>query len=283
MMRRMKSVLRDILPPVVTRSLTRRQPVIDGRIKLGPAYGDWKSASQASSGYDAAAILQAVDAATQRVVHGHAALERDGVTFNEAAPPLPLIAGLLRAATESTHGLRVLDFGGSLGSSWRQCEDFLTGVDPVEWRVVEQSAFVALGREKYETPKLRFFEGISEAVKSWQPDTVLISAALHYIEEPRALLAEVASLGSRYLIIDRTPLTPLAEDIVVVQEVPASIYPASYPCWLFSRSSLLAQLQQDWELLASFPALDGVFDANGVAASFTGMILRRLPAARSMG
>lgn len=272
-----RSVARELLPPVLLRVLRGGvgKRAAQTRIWFDGAYADWQAALAKSTGYDSAKILQRVDAATSQVVAGNASFERDGVVFDASDPPLPLLAGILRAAAENEGALRVLDFGGSLGSSYRQCRAFLSVLRKVDWRVIEQPAFVARGRQAYETPELRFFTTLQDAVQEGNPDVVFVSGVLQYVARPYDVLDELCALGSPYLILDRTPLTALDEDRLVVQHVPSSIYPASYPCWLLSKARVLGALDANWELLVTFPALDGAFDAQGVRVEFTGTILRR--------
>ena len=47
-------------------------------------------------------------------------------------------------------------------------------------------------------------------------------------------LAQVAAGRTPYVLIDRTPFTTFATDRPAVQEVPASIYRATYPYWMLS-------------------------------------------------
>src|SRR3546814_16397621 len=99
-----------------------------------------------SSGYSESAILDRVRTATRAVVAGEAAYERDSVLFDKADYPFALITALLRAAASADMRLDVIDFGGSLGSTYRQCRPLLDAVQPPQWHVVEQPHFVAFGR-----------------------------------------------------------------------------------------------------------------------------------------
>src|SRR5690242_10882804 len=105
-------------------------------------YSTWSEARDASSGYDSPSILEHVTSAMLKVVKGKAAYERDSVTFDRVSYPYPLLAALLRVASISNGFLSVLDFGGSLGSSYMQCRDFLACIENLRWSVVEQNAFV---------------------------------------------------------------------------------------------------------------------------------------------
>jgi len=132
----------------------------------------------------------------------------------------------------------VLDFGGSLGTSYHQCRGFLSGLKSLRWSIVEQPKFVECGRESFETEELKFYYDIDEALISEKPDVVLLSGVLEYIERPYDLLKEIATRNFQYIILDRTPVVGLESDILTVQKVPKEIYEASYPCWFLSENKL---------------------------------------------
>src|SRR5450755_262798 len=89
--------------------------------------GDYPSFAEArarSNGYEASVILERTRTALHRVLRGEAAFERDSVTFDKLELQWPLLAMLLRVAAENGGQLSVLDFGGSLGSTYYQCRGF---------------------------------------------------------------------------------------------------------------------------------------------------------------
>lgn len=269
-----RSIIRDILPPILLRAARPAHARAAG-ITFSGNYACWNDALAYSTGYDADVILARVEAATSKVASGEAAFERDSAIFNKIEYSFPVLAGLLRAAIENDGHLSVLDFGGSLGSSFRQCQSYLSVLRTLEWRVVEQEHFVRLGRDRFESNRLRFFFSIQEAVATGSPTAVLISGVLQYLEHPHEILNELYRTGSRYVIIDRTPFADISADRLVVQRVPESIYPASYPCWLFSRERFVASVDSEWQILADFPSIDGTADTGGVSFRFCGMIMRR--------
>ena len=112
-------------------------------------------------------------------------------------PSSPVLAGLLWAALRGSGGLHVLDFGGSLGSGWRQNRRFLEGISPLRWSVVEQAHFVARGRERFEDEVLRFYPDVEACYRSeTPPDVVLFSSVLHYLARPFEILEEILAVAS---------------------------------------------------------------------------------------
>lgn len=267
-----RKLIKRWLPPAVVESLGS---LLKRTSRYSGDYPDWAAASEQASGYDAELILEKVKRAVLKVSSGTAAYERDSVLFDHVEHSYPVLAGVLRAAAENGNRLSVLDFGGSLGSSFFQCRGFLSVVDDLQWGIVEQENFVQCGRENLETGQLRFFYTIDECLQQMQPNVVLLSSVLQYIESPAALLRQLMETAIPYMIIDRTPFSGATEDRITVQHVPPSIYPASYPCRIFSRQQFLALVRERFAVIAEFDSNDAAASASGLEFSFAGMILRK--------
>lgn len=239
----------------------------------------WEDAVRRSTGYDDASILQRVAAATREVVAGRAAYERDSVLFQEPAPPSPLLFPLLRHALRHPGPLDVVDFGGSLGSTYRLCRAFLPEGLALRWTVVEQPAFVAAGQAEFATEELRFAPSLDALPPAAGPRLLLASSVLQYLQRPAAVLDTFETSGAATLVVDRTPVWDGPADALAVQHVPPHIYRASYPCWILSRPALLARWRAGWRLVADVPAPEGRRQASGGPAfEFRGFILERDPA-----
>jgi len=273
----LKWTARNWLPPVAWRLLGR---LAGKSVRWAGDYPDWTSASSASEGYASDAILERVARAARRVRSGEAAFERDSVAFARVVHSYPVLAAMLRTACRFGGTLSVLDFGGSLGSSYFQCRRFFPPALPVSWGVVEQPHFAKLGREEFESDQLKFFSSIESCKAKLRPNIVLCSSTLQYVERPVELLAALGSVGADCIAIDRTPMWARGEDRLVVQRVPRSIYQASYPCWIFSEERLLKAIPAGYEVLDCFDGLDGTHFVGLRAFSFRGMILQKIDADR---
>jgi len=239
-------------------------------------YPDFAAARACSTGYEAGAILERTRAALHKVLRGEAAYERDSATFAKLELPYPLLAVLLRIAARNSGRLSVLDFGGSLGSTYFQCRGFLAGLPRLEWSIVEQPAHVAAGQKEFADSTLRFFPTIAAVLAARRPEVLLLSSVLQYLPEPWAFLREAAQHDFSAIIIDRTAFIPGDRDRLTVEVVSPRIYPASYPAWFFSRSRLPANLPAGWRIADEFPGFDRQL-LDGVEAEFTGLVLERSP------
>jgi putative methyltransferase (TIGR04325 family) len=267
------ALARDWLPPALFRAVGRAS----GRaVRYDRSPGGWAGAMASSRGYSDSAILARVQQATREVVAGRAAFERDSVLFTQREAPFQLLTPLLRHALLNGATLEVIDFGGSLGSSYRQCRPFLPHGLRVRWHVVEQALFVKAGQAEFATDELRFHASLEALPAFDAPPVLLASSVLQYIEHPHEVLALFARSRAQSLVIDRTPMSSQAGDVVCLQQVPRHIYDASYPCWVFGREGLLRQLQPHWEPLVEFCCPEGRHAARGGPDfEFKGLILER--------
>jgi putative methyltransferase (TIGR04325 family) len=250
-------------------------PASGGMVSYSGDYATWNEAVAAAGGWARDEILDKVEAAVAKVERGEAAAERDSSTFDEVQYSFPVMAALARAAAERGGSLSVLDFGGALGSSYRQFRAFCGASMPqVRWSVVEQEGFVQRGRARFQTEHLRFHSTPEEAAAESPPDVVLLSSVLQYLDDPYAMLERLGRAGSRHLVIDRTPLSSGAADRITVQRVPPRIYRASYACRVFSYARLREALA-GWRFLADFPSDDGWASVDGHFFRYGGLLLER--------
>jgi putative methyltransferase (TIGR04325 family) len=232
-------------------------------------YSTWDKALKKSSGYNSQLILDKVSLSAGKVHSGEAAYERDSVIFNEINYSFPVLSALLWVAVQNNGRLNVLDFGGSLGSSYFQNKKFLDSVNKVNWCIVEQPAFVEEGNKKFSGERLHFFNRNDDCFDSYEIDVVLLSSVLQYLEEPYKVLNDFISKGIKYIIVDRTPFIK-GKDRITIQKVHPAIYKASYPCWFFNEAGFLSCFNRKYDLITEFRALD---EAN-IRSEFKGFIFR---------
>lgn len=269
----MRNLIRALTRPVAAASPRAGRSAI----YFTGDYASWADAEGSSTGYNAEVILERTRAALLKVKNGEAAFERDSVLFKRPQYPFPVIAGLLRAAVDAGGRLAVVDFGGSLGSSYFQLRRFFPARAVVEWCVVEQPAHVACGREHFENNELRFFESVEECVTRHRPDILLLSSVLQYLPAPYSMLDRLLNCQFRHLIIDRTPFLVSPRDRLTVQHVPEWIYPASYPAWFFDESRVVEAIgSAGYVLMSDFKGSDDI-SPDGEPAYFKGFIYERVP------
>ena len=236
-------------------------------------YVNWEQAKMHCTGYESANILEKCKAALMKVKNGEAVYERDSVLFDKIHYSWGLLAGLQKASIENKGKLSVLDFGGSLGSSYFQNKNFLNNSEII-WSIVEQEHFVDCGKENFENKNLKFYHTIEECIEKQQPNVLLLSGVLQCVEKPYEWISKINDLDILYIIIDRTAFVDSERDILTIQNVPESIYKASYPAWFFNKNKFIEKFT-NYNLIAETSnnfTNDNVI--NGKKAEWTGMILK---------
>ena len=149
--------------------------------------------------------------------------------------------------------LRVMDFGGSLGSSYFQCRRFFPSRVRVEWSVVEQQDYVECGRHEFATDELVFFTDVDSCLQARRPDVLLLSSVLPYVERPYTLLETLVKKEFSTIIVDKTPFVPAgANDRLMVQKAEPDIYDATYPAWILDKGRFLAFMGEHYDCLSEF-------------------------------
>jgi putative methyltransferase (TIGR04325 family) len=153
----------------------------------------------------------------------------------------------------------------------------------VRWSVVEQPKLVEVGQREFARGPLAFYASIADCCEAEQPNAVLLSAVLPYLEDPHGLLAEIAVGAFRHVIVDRTGFVWRGRDRLTVQHVPGSIYDATYPAWFFNRTRFLAPFDAEWRVLEEWVTNDDV----DIEAEHRGMLLEKkavgpIPVAREV-
>lgn len=234
-------------------------------------YASWDEAKRKCTGYNSQMIIDKVKASALNVKDGISAYERDSVLFDSIQYSYPVLSGLMWIAAQNSGKLSVLDFGGSLGSTYFQNKMFLNSLPEVNWCIVEQPGIVKIGIESFEDKKLHFFYSIEECMKSFDIDVVILSSVLQYLEKPFIILDQIKSIGIQYMIVDRTPFIK-GHDRITVQKAHPKIYKGSYPCWFFNKEKFVSFLSTGYNLVLEFNALD---KAN-VSSVFKGFVYKKM-------
>jgi putative methyltransferase (TIGR04325 family) len=265
-MQPIKQIAHDLIPPLLG-ALYHKAVRTSG---FFGNYRTWAQAQQASEGYDSDVILNKVKDALLKVKTGDAVYERDSVLFDKVEYSWPLLAGLLWIASREEKRLNLVDFGGSLGSSYFQNRKLLAHLHELKWNIVEQSNFVECGKQYFEDEHLQFHYHLDDCLREQRPNTILLSSVIQYLEKPYDLLKEIIGKRLKYVLFDRTPFLHRGEDRITVQKVPAEIYRASYPAWFFNERKFLDYITGEYELIADFESNDHA----DIPSVFKGYIFR---------
>lgn len=247
-------------------------------IRFDGDYPCWQAAVDRSTGYQAEGIAKKVLETTLQVLGGRFAFERDSVGFVLPEYNWPLLACLFGAAAAHGGSLRVLDYGGALGSVFLQHRNLFTQLPTVDWRIVEQAGYAELGclhiAPSMAAGELRFFSTIETALADGKPDVLLLSSVLQYLPDPWSALSGLLKFGWDRVILDRTAVLPYCSKCrLTVQTVPEWIYSASYPAWFLSQPRLFECFADHWQLMATWENSEN-HAPPGAVASYKGFCFR---------
>lgn len=208
--------------------------------------------TQIKGGYASSSILETVASSIQKVRRGEAAFERDGVAFKKEGYRYSLLSALFYIAMHE-HKLNVLDFGGSLGSTYFQNRKLLEDI-PMDWNVVEQENFVEYGR-KY-VPEVNFYSTIFECINKKSVNCLLMSSSINYVDDPYRYLNDILAVDAKYLIVDRTFFNFEDKDRISLEYVPENIYKAVYPITLLNINKFSDIVTQKYHMVFHVPTND---------------------------
>ena len=115
-----KKILKNIIPPYLIglfRNIFKENLFVYG-------FDSWSSALTKSTSYNTEDVFNKTVESARKVRDGLAVYERDSVIFDEIQYDWQFLSCLLLIANV-TQRLNVVDFGGALGTSYRQNKSFL--------------------------------------------------------------------------------------------------------------------------------------------------------------
>lgn len=241
-------------------------------------FSSWEEVKQISDGYDASIIIDKVQDSIIKVKNGAAVYERDSVLFDKVEYSWPLLTSLLWIVSQKkTSKLNVLDFGGSLGSTYFQNRKFLNSIESLKWNIVEQKNFVDRGNKFIKDEVINFYESIEECTKVNKIDVIIFSGVLQCIPEPYKILKQAFNENFQYILIDITGFSYNDKDRITIEKVWPEVYDASYPCWFFSETKFLDFFSEDYELIEDFKGYVGeVIPIDGIPqAGYKGFLFKK--------
>lgn len=266
-----KTLYKEMTPPYIQTQV--KNIFLKKKGYFSGPYSSWETAVQAAAGYDDAAILEKIKQATLQVKNNPELYTRDGLIFTEPQHSYPVLAALLKIAIENKGKLRVLDFGGALGATYFGFKQFCPAEIEIQWDVIEQSHFVEYGNTALASEQLAFYHDCRALPEI--PDVILLSGVLQYINTPYALLDQLVSLGSPYLLLDRTFFNQKKKvDQILVEHVAEAIYKSSYPFWLFNYQGLIKYVEQYYQILLQFDGLEGELAISGFDITSKGIFAK---------
>lgn len=284
-----KKILLNFTPPILIKLGKKLKKSVEGRkdrrslrnYELCGWYAGferYEDVQKVCSGYSSDEIIKKCSDSLLKVKNGEAVYERDSVLFDKIEYSFPLLASLLYVASNSLNRLDIVDFGGSLGSSYFQNRRMLSGLDYLRWSIVEQNNFVTEGIKNFQGDVLKFYYTIDDCLKENKPNVLVLSSVLQYLDNPYSFLEEILKYDFENLIFDLTGFVDGDEDVLTLQIVPEKIYKANYSCWFFNEEKFLDFFKDKYDMVLDFDSSIGrdikIFNTNK-RARYKGFLFRK--------
>jgi putative methyltransferase (TIGR04325 family) len=219
-------------------------------------YKSWQDAKKYCTGYDDPSITEKVLSSILETKDHADRYERDS-SIIEGTPDFAFNSLRWMKAFAKDQKINLIDFGGSLGSSFFQLKPFLDDYS-VSWNIVEQEHVSAMGESTLQNDELKFFSSIKNIPNACTISTFFSSSAIQYLQDPYKVLDDLNLGGFNYLIFDRLSVLEGEKDRLTIQVVQKNRYKAIYPCWFLSKEKFLNYLSElGFSLIDSFSALGG--------------------------
>lgn len=256
----LKTILKLLIPPIIIKIIShRRKKLPEKPIQFQQTELSWDDAFEmTSAGYTADKILQKCKNSLLKVKNGEYPYGRDSVLFTEKVLFYPLLSSLLYISLKKNKTLNIIDFGGSLGSTYFQNRDILKEAGTrINWNIIEQHNFAECGKEYFSNDDLCFHDSINDVSNIENISVCLLSSVLPYLKEPYVILNSIKKKDIEYIIIDRTIfLENESNDILTIEKVPPEIYDASYPAWFLSLNKFLLYIENYFDIIFKWDSLD---------------------------
>jgi putative methyltransferase (TIGR04325 family) len=235
-----KDILKEFLPPVLLKSLRkltkRTQPQKHPRYGWYGDFADWSEANAQCSGWNDPNVLETTRQTLLKVKNDRDLFEKDCLLYPMFHFPYnyQLLSAFLLISQLNNNKLHVVDFGGSLGSSYFEHRRMLSHLIEFDYKIIEQQPLVEAGKKDFEDEHLSFHHDFATCIATGKPDCVVLSGVFQYLETPVELIEEILRYDVGYIIIDRTPFYLSKPDRITIQRNPPPYRPLIIPCRIFN-------------------------------------------------
>jgi putative methyltransferase (TIGR04325 family) len=246
---KLRQLAKRCLPPSLVRWLRGRPPYVwDG------IYARFEDIPEAWSHYDDASRVHQMRTQAAELLRNIRAGQRVGL-WHEA---LGMLASTVAAAAAG-RGVRVLDFGGGVGTGFLHLLQSLPRDAALQYAIVELEHMAAAGREVFRTePRISFLDAIPDTGARF--DIVYLNGVLPYVDDYRALLTRLCGLQSTYILLARLAAGAFPTFVTRQLNFPGQVLPYRF----ISFPELVALLHDNGYRLA----FDGVGDTEYDQSNF---------------
>lgn len=149
---------------------------------------------------------------------------------------LPMLAATVGAGLGGKRPLRVVDFGGGLGSAYLPCRAALAHEIRLDFHIVEMPEMVEAGKELFaDNDEVTFHSELPEVAA--RVDIVHLGSSLHYVEDWQGLLGRLAAFDPDHFLF-----TDLAAGDNPTFATAQVYYDSRIPVWMFNLSEIVDRM-----------------------------------------
>lgn len=241
-------------------------------------YQNWSEATKNSVGYAADKILEKVKESTLKVKNNDKIYEKDTIIYNNSwnyPYNYQVLSSLLLISQLNNNKINIIDFGGSLGTTYFQHRRMLSHLSELRWNIVEQEKFVETGKKFFEDGHLSFHYALEACIKSKKPDCILLAGVLQYLEKPYDIIDTILKYNINFIIVNRTPFFKNMPDKITIQKVPPGYYEASLPYRIFNYEKFKNKFFQQYNIIADSFSIKGKIKIGKIPAYKRFILFRR--------
>jgi len=148
-----------------------------------------------------------------------------------------VLAVVAAMASSRTGSVRVLDFGGAVGSGYVHLLGTLPKHVAIDYRVVDLEKMCVAGRQLFGADaRITFHTALPDDDRS--PDIIYLNSVLQYVEDYRGLLTKLASIQADFILCTRLA----AGDILTYATKQINLANKTLAYWFLNRSEVIGVL-----------------------------------------
>ena len=259
----LRLLLKGLLPPLAISAYRRLFPVRRSWIWEG-IYPSLDAVPARNAAYDQDARVAEMVAQAERLL-GEV---RDGRKPFHWHETLTTLAGVVGAANGK---VRVIDFGGGMGTGFIQLMATLPAGTGIRYDVIDLPGVCAAGRKLFAAdPRIGFHEAVKDAPAD--ADIVYANSVLQYIADYAGQLRELAAVGAPWLLLARLASGDFASFATGQMNLPGQVVPH----WFLNRGEVVKLLEQAGYRLASESLENHEYDVSNFPPSHRSGRMRHL-------
>jgi putative methyltransferase (TIGR04325 family) len=156
---------------------------------------------------------------------------------------LPFLAALV-SANSKEHKVKILDFGGGLGSTYLYVTSGCIERQIIDFFIVDSGNICRKGKELFKNDnKIHFYSSLPKDVQSF--DIIHLGSSIQYVEDWKQLLRDFAKYNAEYILFADLPAGKIPTYATV-----QNYYESKIPYWFFNTNDIIDTMNTiDYTLL----------------------------------